>query len=235
MRDPRTRFIGGTRSADYWRPSRDRYFDPPGNHRDVVDVLGRAVDLHSARLLDIGCNRAWLARFVPDYWGIDTNESAVLEARRRWASLRDWSNEESARRIVLASASQLPFESASFDAVFCKDALEHLRSVDDFFSEARRVLAPRGFFVLVTPDAQAWTWDDPTHVRPYPRRAHRSLARAFGFDVVHEGYESVAPGTQLFARAFGGRSPLPIRLAARLPAWRRNVVSLFQRPASDDP
>jgi hypothetical protein len=49
-------------------------------------------------------------------------------------------------------------------------------------------------------------------------------------DPVTVGWESVAPGTSIIAaRLPSNRRPLPLRVLALLPFWRRNVWILAER------
>lgn len=69
-----------------------------------------------------------------------------------------------------------PFGDSSFDFVFSKSVLEHVRNTDHVVQEILRVLKPGGVTVHLTPD---WAtdyrvfWDDPTHVKPFTRRGLR--------------------------------------------------------------
>ncbi len=54
---------------------------------------------------------------------------------------------------LAADAGKLPFADASFDVVSANMVLEHLDRPERVFAEVRRVLAPGGRFVFVTPNA----------------------------------------------------------------------------------
>jgi SAM-dependent methyltransferase/ABC-type transporter Mla subunit MlaD len=56
------------------------------------------------------------------------------------------------RSGVCARAERLPFASASFDAVICFEAIEHVREPAVAVAEIARVLAPQGFALISTPD-----------------------------------------------------------------------------------
>ena len=53
---------------------------------------------------------------------------------------------------VNASALQLPFANNSFDLIIIQDVIEHLTDVNDFGTEARRVLKSNGTIYLSTPN-----------------------------------------------------------------------------------
>jgi SAM-dependent methyltransferase len=195
------------------------YFDwhgEPGYFRDVTRHFPQ-----DARLLDVGCGTAWIARHFPDYTGIDGSPEAVAQAG------------ELGRNVILGDVDQpLPFGDAAFDAVVMKDLLEHVQNPGAVVAEALRVLRPGGLVFASSPDAQRWVWDDYTHVRPFTIRGFRRLFVDQGLEVVASGHESVMPGTSIVAaRTKAKRRPLPYRIAARTPFIRRNVWMLARAPA----
>ena len=94
------------------------------------------------RVLDLGAgggesfNR--LSKIVPglDYTGLDI-ESSPEVARRQRDDLR----------FVTYDGENIPFDDESFDAVFCKQVLEHVRRPDSVIAEVARILKPGGLFV----------------------------------------------------------------------------------------
>jgi SAM-dependent methyltransferase len=126
----------------------------------------------------------------------------------------------------------LPFPDASFDAAVLKDVLEHVADPGAVLGEVRRVLRPGALVFASSPDAQRWVWDDYTHRRPFTRKSFRLLFADRGFEVIHVGYESVAPGVGLIsARTRRQRRPRVLALLVRLPGHRRNVWLLARRGA----
>lgn len=103
-----------------------------------------------SRLLDVGCGAGiWLQRC----WelghgremlaGVDLSELLVADARKRLARALP---EGAPVRVELASATELPFEDASFEAVMSNGMVKHLDDdgLNAFLAEARRVLVPGG-------------------------------------------------------------------------------------------
>ncbi|HEV2891469.1 MAG TPA: class I SAM-dependent methyltransferase [Frankiaceae bacterium] len=187
-----------------------RYHDwhaEPGYWNDVVRHFDPG-DL----LLDLGCGSAWLGGHFPRYVGVDDHPEALAGSRAR---------------VVRGDVARLPLADATFDAVVCKDVLEHVADPRLVIREVRRVLRPGGRVYVSVPDAQRWVWEDYTHVRPYPRRALRRLLTDEGLTVERLGHESVMAGVGIVSRwSPWHRRPWPYRLLARTRLARRNVWAL---------
>jgi SAM-dependent methyltransferase len=223
---------------------RDRVLDPstgefviPGNYRDVIYPIERiANELGKplGRTLDIGCNSTWMATFIEDYYGVDTNGILLDWARKHWVSKGRWTLPEAESRIQTVDplSPRTSFEAGSFDTVILRDVLEHVEKPLEVFGEAARVLALSGLLYVSAPDSQKHVWDEPTHKRPYPVAAQKYLGHMFGLELAYSGFESVAPGTQRVARLAGGRSPVFVRIGARLSFWPRNAVTIHRRTSS---
>lgn len=122
--------------------------------------LGGPVE--NGRVLEVGCGRGvslplLLSEFGATHaFGIDLDPLQIARARKRL-------NGKYRERIDLrvGSVEQLPFEDASFDAVFDFGILHHVPRWQDGVAEIRRVLKPGGtfFFEEVTRAAlNRWTY-----------------------------------------------------------------------------
>lgn len=101
--------------------------------------------LDGARILDNGCGVGmYTVRFCemsPHVAGVEIDPAVAAEARARTQA-----------EITVARGEALPFDDASFDAVFSHEVIEH---VDDDRQAARemvRVLAPRGRILIFCPN-----------------------------------------------------------------------------------
>ena len=93
------------------------------------------------RVLDLGCGAGgsvdvFRARDPDVQWvGLDVPGSPEARERTR----RD-------ARFETFDGVSMPFEDGSFDLVYCKQVLEHVRHPEPLLAEVRRVLTPGGWF-----------------------------------------------------------------------------------------
>ena len=97
---------------------------------DVADI-GCGTGRHALRLAAAG------ARVT----AVDFSEEMLNRARAKPGA-------ERVRFVQHDIASELPFEAASFDRVFCCLVLDHIADVKNFFRELARIRRPRGFVVI---------------------------------------------------------------------------------------
>lgn len=168
----------------------------------MVRLLGETVQLSADDVvLDVGFGFGeqdvyWMERFGPRrIVGINIVPAQVVAARRRLerAQLAD------RIQLHLGSATDLPFEAASFTAITALECGFHFDTRERFFHEAYRVLRPGGRLVLsdIIPVAkprswrqrwlhdQSWqafhrTWASPS-ANTYPRADYARKLTAAGF------------------------------------------------------
>mgnify|MGYP003112663337 CR=1 FL=1 len=127
-----------------------------------------------SKILDIGCGNGdftvELINMGFDVHGIDINESNSLQDRFKKVDLQN---------------EPYPYEDESFDIVFTKSVIEHLREPDFLVDEAYRLLKPNGVFICLTP---SWKhsykeqfYIDHTHVTPFTRHSLETICELSGF------------------------------------------------------
>lgn len=109
-------------------------------------------------VMDLGCGPGGSVDQFRDVnpsvsWvGVDIERSPEVALRRRTDA-----------DFVVFDGVHLPFEDGSFDAVYCKQVLEHVRSPAPLLAEVARVLAPGGTFAGSTSQLEPFhsfsTWN----------------------------------------------------------------------------
>ena len=111
---------------------------------DQLEAMVRGLATPAARVLDLGCGRGGVVEL---FWrdvrmavGIDPDLASLREHRT------------GGMPVVQAGGDRLPFAADVFDLVVSVWVLEHLSDPMATFIEIRRVLAPGGHFVFLTPN-----------------------------------------------------------------------------------
>ncbi len=143
---------------------------------------------NAGRILDIGVGSGLTLGYVNEFinssaelFGIDLKKNELLSDRIKFAECN-------------VESENIPCDTNSMDIVISTYVLEHLRDPYRLFEEAHRVLKKDGYLYVVTegyittilPDY--WNfWTDPTHIRPYTRRALKTLGEGTGFEICKTG------------------------------------------------
>jgi SAM-dependent methyltransferase len=147
---------------------------PPAHLVEFVRGLGRL-----ERALDAGCGdgRITAELDASELTAADVSRVALERARPRLPG---------ARVIELEPDAPFPFDDGSFEAVLAVETVEHVRDLQLFLSEIRRVLVPGGELALTTPaTAPLVSPGDPfsPHLRRFTRRSLRRALDELGFEV----------------------------------------------------
>lgn len=100
--------------------------------------------------------------------------------------------------VVADLRGMLPFKSDSVDRLLAFSVIEHVPDAPSLIGECHRILRTGGELWIKTPspdDPEAW--EDPTHLRPYPREAIRFFLSSheknyyfdFGFRTFQEEFD----------------------------------------------
>ena len=147
---------------------------PPAHLVDFVRGLGPV-----GRALDLGCGDGRLTAEL-DASGLtaaDVSRVALERARPRLPA---------ARVVELEPDAPLPLADASFDLVLAAETAEHVRDLQLFLSEIRRVLVPGGELALTTPAIPPLARPEhplSPHLHRFTRRSLRDVLDELGFDV----------------------------------------------------
>jgi SAM-dependent methyltransferase len=139
------------------------------------------------RILDIGCGTGATLDHLKRYGqphGIDLSELPLSFSRKRGH-----------RRVLRASATDLPFESDSFDLVTTLDVVEHLDDDVQGLAEIRRVLKPGAPAIIFVPAFQSlWGPNDVQsgHKRRYRLEELRAAVKGAGLAVERISYANFA-------------------------------------------
>lgn len=137
------------------------------------------------RVLDAGCGAGYgaaeLAKVAGSVVGADVAREAVDFARNQYRMPN--------LRFEQASCTALPHPDDCFDLVVAFEVIEHLDQWREFLAEVRRILAPRGQFVVSTPNRLYYTESrgthgaNPFHVHEFEFAEFRSELKAVFPDV----------------------------------------------------
>jgi len=117
--------------------------------RRLNDQMIRRAELRDgARVLDVACGFGGLIQQIDAHY-TDVDLTGVnIDFRQLEICHRLQSTSGNAMRWQEADACDLPFGDATFDTVFCIEAMFHFSSRSEFLTEARRVLKPGGTLVV---------------------------------------------------------------------------------------
>jgi SAM-dependent methyltransferase len=179
-------------------------------------------------VLDLGCGA-----------GDSVDLFRSLEPNVRWTGADLERSPEVDRRtrtdadFVSFDGERLPFPDASFDLVFCKQVLEHVRRPAPLLAEAARVLRPDGWFAGSTSHLEAFHSRSVWNYTPYGLML---LFEEAGLDLIEvrpviDAFTLVAwraLGTPRFFYRWWARESPPYRaisLLARATGWDHRTVN----------
>jgi ubiquinone/menaquinone biosynthesis C-methylase UbiE len=154
---------------------------PPPAHL-VAFVAGLPEAEHA---LDLGCGDGRLSVSLRA-GALTAADVSSVALKRAAARLPD------AEVALVGVDEPLPFVDNEFELVLCAEVIEHVRDVQLFLSEVRRVLRPGGGLALTTPAWSRWRlfrdFDRELaplspHVRFFTRHSLAELLDAMGFEV----------------------------------------------------
>lgn len=148
------------------------------------------------KILEVGCGEganSMNMKWASHYTGCDYSASRIRFARKH-----------SRGKFMVADGTKLPYNSGSFDVIFCRDVIHHLRRRKKFISEMYRVCRSGGSVILI----ESSTWNPVnivfSFVHPKERdmrkihpRSMKRLLSEYGDDITY-GYSEAYNLDRLF-------------------------------------
>ncbi|MCP3918068.1 MAG: methyltransferase domain-containing protein [bacterium] len=154
-------------------------------HAEMISHVPPAAE----RLLDIGCGTGFfLAELMDEHKG-----AVGLDISHAMLKVSDQYVDDA--RLVTADAEHMPFAPGSFQTVFCKGSLHHMRDHVGFLTQCREALEPGGVLIMSEPCndnplirlARAILYKKSAHFdegdQGFTRKGIVSLSEQAGFDV----------------------------------------------------
>lgn len=200
------------------------------SHSGVSSTEPSSGTARAARqILDIGCGTGATLDHLKRYGeaqGVDLSEMALEFCRRRGH-----------QRVILGSATELPFAAGAFDLITVLDVIEHLDDDVLGLSEIRRVLKPGAPVVIFVPAFQT-LWgpndDQSHHKRRYRLGQLRDRVKAAGLRVERISYANMAMFAPIWIgrkllNALGAKSQSESRI--NHPLINKSIARLFSSEA----
>lgn len=156
---------------------------------DLLDMAGVLPGSHTS-VLDVGCGNGE-SMVMMKALGYARVQGTECDAKAA-ASARSLGFE-----VGIGHAEALPFADASFDVLYLRHVIEHVRDPRLALRECARVLKPHGYLSLVTPNAastlhrrfgMAWRGlEAPRHLQIFTTPSLKSLVQQGSFSVVRAG------------------------------------------------
>ncbi|MCM8788149.1 MAG: methyltransferase domain-containing protein [Candidatus Omnitrophica bacterium] len=114
----------------------------------IFNSLLKNYDFKNKKVLDAGCGLGLITNELikrkSDVYGIDISKKSVEYLKNKFNS----------EKFMFSSVAKLPFKNDFFDLVIFTEVLEHIEKKDQLTAlrELYRVLKPKGFLVLTTPN-----------------------------------------------------------------------------------
>ncbi|UCF34597.1 MAG: class I SAM-dependent methyltransferase [Phycisphaerales bacterium] len=141
------------------------------------------------RVVDVGCGTgfgtALLAKQAGSVIGVDPHPIAVETARAGYQADNLFFRQ--------MDGTSLDFDDASIDVVVSMGVIEHIKRYSAHFTEAARILAPSGLFILGALNARLSLGDDAYHYKEFDHEELKELMDRHFIDVEVYGVRGVTP------------------------------------------
>lgn len=126
-------------------------------------------------VLDIGCGDGYgayhMSRCAKRVVGIDYEESAVLNARKKYAAPN--------LSYELLDAEKIDSLNSKFDVITCFQNIEHIEHPENMIKGVKKILKPNGLFVVSVVNKLLRSEKSPYHYREYSPSDLESLMSSY--------------------------------------------------------
>lgn len=192
--------LAGAVSTRYYSENERRLFSDHFPPLDGLRILKTDLwdEAKNTRIL------AWASRQGARAYGVDISEPTLRQARAAFPAARAGVH---ALQAAVGDVRDLPFRSASFDAIYSMGTIEHFDETERAVAEMARVLKPGGRAIIGVPNRhdpflrplfvtglQAVGLYGYGYEKSYSRRALRGMLEDAGLEVVAETAILFMPG-----------------------------------------
>lgn len=120
-------------------------------HREIICLrMLKKFNNRKLKFLDLGCGDGSFLEYLKketqfQLVGVDSSKLQIKKC-----------NSKNLKVIRADIEIDLPFEDNSFDIVYSGEVIEHLYNPDFFLQEVKRILKPKGYLLLSTPNLCSW-------------------------------------------------------------------------------
>lgn len=177
--------------------------------------------LKEKKVLDIGCGEGNLLRKDrKNIFGIDANQTMIEKLKKEGLNAE------------YGSVVDMPFKDSYFDAVYCRNIIEHLFPAEahKMFQEMKRILKSEGKIILISP-MPSEIWNTFGHIKPYPPLAIKKLFRGSSLESF-DSIEGLAIQNILYLGVWGGNKLIlafSSFLSLFIPYFRGSYIMIIEK------
>lgn len=165
--------------------------------RIMLDMINN-LNLQEKKILDIGCFDGTFLSLIENkdnkLYGLDASNYAVKKSREKGINMK---------QFYFDDMSKIPFSSNFFDLIIAGEIIEHIYDTDFFLEEVRRMLKPKGYLLISTPNLASLgrrlmlllglspiievspnEIDSPGHIRYFTFKTLKRLLGKHGFEIL---------------------------------------------------
>jgi 2-polyprenyl-3-methyl-5-hydroxy-6-metoxy-1,4-benzoquinol methylase len=180
------------------------FFDLMVKGLEDIDFFELESQIKERRVLDVGCATGMLLAYLKDRnWQVQGVELCEPSAR--------YGIEKREVPIHIGTLESAAFDENSFTFIHFSHLIEHVPDPRGFLKIVYRILSPKGYMVMVTPNAagfqakllgKEWRSAIPDHLHLFSKKTMRRLLSETGFEIIRE---------QTWGGIAKGLAPVPLK------------------------